>query len=169
METKENENNSINSIIKAQLKNSVESYNNFYLIMKYLIQYNELQNEETIKKLSAIIQICKFSGMPLPSGRWGGCLAVALEMHKYLGALFILENSEKFEIDLNSTSSEFGGKNCWNAKDTFELSLLSFDDEELLTNSNTTLTDEHRKIIQNNIDAAQEISNFFKKQKHFNK
>lgn len=97
--------------------------------------------------------------MPLPSGRWGNSLAVALEMQSYQGALLIIKNATALGIDLNAISSEYGGTNPWNAKEVFELSQLGF------TTQKISAEDEIFKLYpwmvqleNDNKDAAVELS-----------
>lgn len=129
-----------------------------FALYKVLNDFSNNENVEKTEQLSIITKASK-SGMPLPSGRWGNALAVALEMKFYQGALFMIENAEELEIDLDAVSSEYGGKNIWNAQQTFELSQLGFemtklaDDDEFYKDY-----PEIRKANNNNIDDAIEIS-----------
>ena len=86
------------------------------------------QNDKSEKNKNILDLAIEYSsGMPLPSGRWGNSLAVALEMRLYDGAKYIIENAEKFDIDLNRVSSDLGGDNPWSAEDVYKLSILKFD------------------------------------------
>lgn len=91
----------------------------------------------------------------------GNALAVALEMQKYKGALFILEHALDFEINLESVSSEFGGTNVWNAKETFELSQMGYIESKLGID---TLCEEFPELAQmeyNNVLAAIQLQKIF--------
>ncbi len=119
--------------------------------------YNE--NEKTTQQLKAIIKSTNKVGLPLPSGRYGSPLAVALEMQFYQGALFMIKNAADLEIGLESVSSEYGGKNVLNAQQTFKLSQLGFektkiaDDDEFYKKYPWLI-----QVTNRNIDAALEIS-----------
>lgn len=43
-------------------------------------------------------------------------------MQQCLGALYIIQNADELEINLESVSSEYGGKDVWDAQQTFEFS-----------------------------------------------
>lgn len=134
------------------------AYSHFASLCGALNDYSFNQNDETTAQLKAITKSIKV-GMPLPSGRYGNSLAVALEMQLYQGALFMIKNADDLKIDLESVSSEHGGKNIWDAKQTFELSLLSFDTTKI--EDNDDFYKNYPWIMQsknNNIDAALEIS-----------
>lgn len=80
-------------------------------------------------------------------------------MHFYQGALFMIENAEKLEIDLDSVSSEYGGKDVWDVKQTFELSQLGFDMTTIADNDEFYKAfPETIKVNNSNVDAAIEIS-----------
>lgn len=106
------------------------AFANFANVYSALSSYNSNPTDENAKILS-MITANTTSGMPLPSGKWGTVLAVALEMNLYTSALFLIENSEVLGINLNSISSSFGGNNFLNAYDTFKLSATDFDFELL--------------------------------------
>lgn len=104
------------------------AFANFANVYSALSSYNNNPTNENAKILSIVAKTTT-SGMPLPSGKWGTILAVALEMNLYTSALFLIENSEIFGINLNSISSSFGGNDFLNAYDTFKLSATDFDFE----------------------------------------
>lgn len=146
---------SMNEIIMEQ---SRTAYSFFSVLCSALMDFSYNEDAKTTKQLMTIIKSIKV-GMPLPSGRWGNSLAVALEMQLYQGALLMIKNAEELEIDLESVSSEYGGKNVWNAQQTYEISKLGFAKKKIADN------DEFYKknpwliqSINSNIDAALEIS-----------
>lgn len=141
------------------------AYNNFWSLCVALNDFALNENPDTTEQLKSIIEMSNIvnNGMPLPSGRYGTALAVALEMQLYKGALFMIKNANELGIDLDSVSSEYGGKNVWSAQQTFEISQLGFektkvtDDDELykeLYKNNSWLV----QFKNDNIDAALEIS-----------
>lgn len=143
-------------VIKLNLSRT--AYNHFAVLYKVLNDFSYNKNVETGEQLSVLTKASK-SGMPLPSGRWGNALAVALEMRFYQGALFMIENAEELEIDLDSVSSEYGGKDVWDVKQTFELSQLGFDMTKIADNDEFYKAfPETIKVNNSNVDAAIEIS-----------
>lgn len=141
------------------LEQSRTAFGHFSVLCGALNDFSLNENSETTKQLKAIIKTIKV-GMPLPSGRYGNSLAVALEMQLYQGALFMIKNADELEIDLESVSSEYGGRNVWNAQQTFELSQLGFENTKI--DDNDEFYKDYPWLIQsknNNIDAAKEISN----------
>lgn len=106
-------------------ENSVKSYRDFAFLVSSLTKYQYDKTDENKKRLDLAIEYSR--GMPLPSGRWGNPLAVALEMRLYEGAKYIIEDAEKFDIDLNHVSSDLGGGNPWSAEEVYQLSVLKFD------------------------------------------
>ena len=134
------------------------AYSNFSTVCRVLNDFSLNENAETTTQLKNVIK-CINGGMPLPSGRYGNPLAVALEMQYYTGALFIIKNAVDLEIDLESVSSEYDGRNVWNAEQTFELSQMGFENTKLA--SDDEAYKDFPMLIQshnNNIDAAAEIS-----------
>ena len=67
----------------------------------------------------------------MPSGRWGNPIALALEVNNYVAAEYLIENSDRFELDTDNVVSELGGKNPWSLKDEFLYSQLTYDEEIL--------------------------------------
>ena len=120
---------------KIAMEQSRTAFNNFSMLCTALKDYSYDKSDEQAQKLKNIIKLIRV-GMPLPSGRYGNALAVALEMQLYQGALLIIENAEELEIDLNHISSELGGKNAWGVKDTFLLSQVGFDKKKIEANDN---------------------------------
>ena len=139
------------------------AYNNFAILNIALKKYAIQENKYTTEKLKALA-ILNFKGMPLPSGRYGNVLAVALEMQQYKGALFLMKNAKELEINLNVVSSKYGGENIWNVKQVFEASLEGFD--TIRITENDECYKEYPNIIKeknNNIDAVAEIELFLQK------
>lgn len=121
------------------------------------------ENSETTEQLKCVIKYFEIAqtSMPLPSGRYGNSLAVALEMQEYKGALYMIQNADELGINLESVSSVYG-ENVWSAQQTFEFSQVGFEMEK------TTVDDEfcidYPRVVQSNnsnIDAALEISKIF--------
>ena len=139
-----------------------KAYSQFSALCRALNDFSFDGSDEKAEKLREIVKTSE-DEMPLPSGRYGNPLAVALEMQLYQGALFMLQNADELGIDLESVSSDCDRKNIWNASQTFEFSQLGFE------TTKTAETDEFYKdyplLIQaknGNIDAAAEISRIFK-------
>lgn len=71
-------------------------------------KFEKDQNEENKLKLDLLL-LTKDTIL-LPSGKWGNALALALEMHKFKSANYILENIDKFNISLNYVAFELEQK-----------------------------------------------------------
>lgn len=141
------------------MEKSRTAYRYFSTLCGALNDFSLNKNYKTTEELKAIIKTIDI-GMPLPSGRYGNSLAVALEMQFYQGALFIIENADDLEIDLESVSSEYGGRNVFDTRQTFELSQLGF--KKIKIADNDIFYKKYPWLIQSinaNIDASLEISN----------
>jgi len=140
------------------MEKSREAYSHFSVLWCALNDFSLNENDKAAEQLKTIIKSIN-GGMPLPSGRYGNSLAVALEMQLYQGALFIIKNADDLGINLEAISSEYGGGNVWNAQQTFEVSQLGFemtkitDDNEFYKNYPWMI-----QTRNSNIDAALEIS-----------
>lgn len=110
----------------ACYENNIRAYSEFAFLVGILKKYQYDKSAQNERLLNFAIEHCKV-GMPLPSGRWGNQLAVALEMRLYEGAKYMIENAEKFDIDLNRVSSVQGGESPWSAEEVYQLSVLKFD------------------------------------------
>lgn len=134
------------------------TYKKFAILCNVLEEFSINDDVKTRENLMAIAKSINI-GLPLPSGRYGNVLAVALEMQFYQGALFMIKNADELEIDLTCISSEFGGNNAWDAQQTFELSQLGFNKTKIAENDE--FYKEYPWLIKSknsNIDAALEIS-----------
>lgn len=107
-----------------------QAYNLFADLVNSLKNFSTLESDRTTEALLHIAKSIQ-TKMPLPSGRWGNALAVALEMQLYKGALVLLENAEALQMSPESVSSEYDGKNVWDAKQTLEFSERYFDKMKL--------------------------------------
>jgi len=142
-----------------QLEKHRTAYSHFAILYNALNDFSYNQDTETTNQLSAITQLSQV-GMPLPSGRYGNALAVALEMQFYQGALFMIKNAEELGINLASVSSEYGGRNVWDLPTTFEFSKRGFKmtklqlDDPVYKDYPTFINNHNRDV-----DSAIEISN----------
>lgn len=66
-------------------------------------------------------------GLPLPSGRWGNAIALALEVNNYYAAEYLIDNAERLELDTTTVVSELGFKNPWSLKEEFLYSTLTYE------------------------------------------
>lgn len=149
----------MDSYTVIQLEKNRTAYSHFGNLYNALNDFSYNQDTETTNQLSAIIQGSQV-GMPLPSGRYGNALAVALEMQFYQGALFMIKNAEKLGINLSSVSSEYGGRNIWDLQTAFEFSKTGFKmtkiplDDPFYKDYPTFINNHNRDV-----DSAVEISN----------
>ena len=142
-----------------------EAYNNFAMIVNALKSYSFDKTEKGEEILTASIAFIRDCKMPLPSGRWGNSLAVALEMQQYTGALFILHNAEQLDIDVNAISSEFGDVEPCGAEEVFKMSLSYFNDKPINAKKFSKEDLQAVTVYNNNIDSISNINDFFKKKK----
>ena len=114
-----------------QLKLSKKSYMDACRLVSVMEKYSYslLESDEEQLRLYASIS----QGMPLPSGRWGNAIALALETNNYISANYLVEHSKELNLETDKVVSEFGGKNSWGLKDEFLFSLLTHEalDEDI--------------------------------------
>ena len=95
-------------------------------LINYMNKYLYYMKEEDLR---AIETFAEFSdGLPLPSGRWGNAIALALEANNYLVAEYLIEHAEELKLQTNYIVSEYGYKNPWTLKDEYLFSQLTNDD-----------------------------------------
>lgn len=150
------------NVTKDDLKYKVRNMEDFLYLM------NSVNNPELDKE--TLMNICMASGdkMPLPSGRYGNALGVLLEMHKYEIALDILNDSENYSLDIERVSY-VDGDEAWNAEETFNFSLISFEEDSIRKKPTIQLrevysSDEVDELIKKevaNATAAEEIAKKF--------
>ncbi len=114
------------------------------------------ENEQQLINYLKIVNV----GLPLPSGRWGSSLAVALEMQNYPSALLMTRKASDLNIDLERVSSELSGSEIMSAKECFELSLSYFDNE--LDEEFYSRFPVHLEHMKRNIAAAEELKSIYK-------
>ena len=96
-------------------------------LVAYMDKYSYYMDEKDREALELFTQI---SGrLPLPSGRWGNAIALALEVNNYVAAEYLIENSDRFDLDTNTVVSELDGKNPWSLKDEYLYSQLTYEEE----------------------------------------
>ncbi len=132
-----------------QLKLSKRAYMKAVNLVKYMEKYSASLSYEDKEMLDTLASLS--DGMPLPSGRWGNAIALALEINDYVSAKYLIENAEKLNLETNRVVSEFGGKNPWGLKDEFLFSLLTFEplDDDLINEMKKNCSDEQiQKAIE---------------------
>lgn len=158
--------------VKREIKSRIAGINYLSNILNAMSKYDG-KDKKVLNEIKAWSHFSHLNDdtMPLPSGRVGGALAVALEMHKYLIALEILNNPEQYYANLDVVSHIEGGK-PWSAEETFDFSLLSFDEktyrnfakeEECKKQYSPEQIAEMIKKEEANVAAAEEIASRFSK------
>ncbi len=113
------------SWIKIFLRNNRESFRDFVVLYEALEKYATKDDKQAQLDLMNIIHILS-DRFPLPSGRYGNALAVALEMQMYKGALFMIENKDALNINLDVVAYNTSKKEVLDVNDIFELSQIDF-------------------------------------------
>lgn len=107
----------------AQLKAGKYAFMKASALVTCMTKYSDYLDEKDRNNLDFFAQISE--GLPLPSGRWGNAIALALEINNYVAAEYLIENSDRLGLDINTIVSEFGGKNPWSLKDEYLYSQLT--------------------------------------------
>lgn len=110
----------------AQLKIRRSAFIKAANLVTYMNNYRYNMDEKDRKTLDVFTQIS--DGLPLPSGRWGNAIALALEVNNYVAAEYLIDNSDRLELDTNTVVSELGGKNAWSLKDEYLFSQLTYEE-----------------------------------------
>ena len=109
----------------AQLKLRKHAFTMAAELVNVMDEYGYKMNDISGLRLESLAGIS--GGMPLPSGRWGNAIALALEINNYVAAEFLIENAEELNLDTNSVASELGGKNVWSLKEEYLYSQLTYE------------------------------------------
>ncbi len=138
-----------------QLKNQKYAFIDAAHIVNYMNKYSRYMGELDRTILDFFIK-CS-SGLPLPSGRWGNAIALALEINDYIVAEYLINNSERLMLDTDTVVSELGGKNAWSLKDEYLFSQLTYEEEILPIREGETEED-YKKYVDymNRIKLANE-------------
>lgn len=110
--------------LKTQ-KNAYIGAAEMYMIM----QGYKFHSDDDNKRFSLEHYASFLQGLPLPSGRWGNVIALALEFNNYTSAEYLIDNAERLGLVTKTVVSEFGGHNAWSLKDEYLYSLLTFEEE----------------------------------------
>ena len=147
------------------MKDKRTSYQHFSELCMLLRDYASSSDNNSVVNLVNFIREDDIE-MPLPSGRRGNALAVSLEMNMYVGALFMIENSDFLGLDLNCYVA-YDKSKCFTATDLFDLTKEYFSTKKIDLNSN--LYNEHAeraKYIDRNIDAFYELEDLIGKREN---
>lgn len=135
-----------------------DSYMRLGTVHPLLTAYNSNPSKENEEKLNEFFLTSGKKGIPLPSGRFGNELGYCLEMQLYNSALYILKNNEKINVELDSVSSQYGGKDIWNAYDCFLFSKTYLSDMLELSESDIIKKyPEIREQLLGNLEAMDEL------------
>lgn len=139
------------SIQLTQLKLNKDAYMKVCHLVSSMEKYSYWLHEDDEKELRVYARLSQ--GMPLPSGRWGNAIALALETNDYISANYLIEHAEELDLETDSVVSEIGRKNPRELKDEFLFSLLTFEslDEDKISDMKNVLgTERTEKIIEHN-------------------
>ena len=93
---------------RISIEKRKELFEDLAHVVTALENYEKEQTEKN--KLKLDLYLLTKDTILLPSGKWGNILALALEMHKFKSANYILENREKFYISLDYIAFELDKK-----------------------------------------------------------
>ncbi len=132
------------SIELNQLKIKKSAYISAFHLLQSMESYSTNLTKETEKRLNSFAYLSSGKGIPLPSGRWGNAIALALEINDYVSAKYLIENAEELRLETNTVVSELGGINPWGMKDEYLYSLLTFEQltDEMIEDYRKTLPSE---------------------------
>ena len=120
-------------IKNVDLEKNRAMFHNFSILYQALKEYTIYTNEQNTSELKNILTTIK-GELPLPSGRVGNALAVALEMQEYEAAVFMVNYARELQIDLQNVSNRWFGGDIWNANEVFELSQIGFETNKISNN-----------------------------------
>lgn len=125
----------------AQLKLRQVSFVIASHLVTHMEGYGYDKNEKDKSSLELCTMLSKGLGLPLPSGRWGNAIALALELNEYIAAEYLIKNAKRLGLETSTVVSELGFKNPWTLKEEYLYSLLTFD--EPLSPKGEHIDDEH--------------------------
>ena len=129
----------------AQLKIRRNAFLNATNLVTYMNKYSYDMSE---KYRNALDLFTEFSeGLPLPSGRWGNAIALALEINNYVAAEYLIENADRLKLKTDLVVSELGFENPWSLKDEYLFSLLTYD-EEIASKTEQDSDEEYKKYVE---------------------
>lgn len=101
-----------------------------YMRYAHLTHFFDEYDYNINRNISSIEGILKFPGYtyPLPTGREGTVLAIALENHQFTSAKFLLDNKDELGIRLDQLSHEVGEKKWTNFPEELLLTLSYYNE-----------------------------------------
>lgn len=129
----------------AQLKIRRRAFLNATNLVTYMNKYSYDMDEKYRKALDLFIEFSE--GLPLPSGRWGNAIALALEINNYVAAEYLIENADRLKLKTDFVVSELGFLNPWSLKEEYLFSLLTYD-EEILSKMDQDSDEEYKKYVE---------------------
>ena len=113
----------------AQLKINRSAFINAAYLVTYMDKYSYYFTDED--KMAFDTYVYFSGGLPLPSGRWGNAIALALEVNNYVAAEYLIDNADRFELDTNTVASEIGDNCSLSLKDEYLYSQLTYKEEKI--------------------------------------
>lgn len=130
----------------AQLKIRRNAFLNATNLVTYMNKYSYDMDEKHRKALDLFTEFSE--GLPLPSGRWGNAIALALEINNYVAAEYLIENADRLKLKTDFVVSELGFENPWSLKEEYLFSLLTYD-EEIASKMDQDSDEEYKKYVEN--------------------
>lgn len=139
---------------------NVREYGKFATLVKAIDDYTK-KTEGSDANLLYIARLYRKEGLPLPSGGYGNPLAVALEMNQYVGALYLLKNNGKIQMDLENVAFNSTYDECYDIHNVYAFSMSYFDQELDVSDDFAAILykgcPELKEEDQENIQAAKEV------------
>lgn len=146
----------MNNLYIAQLKIRKSAFIDSVDLVSHMNKYAYSMDE---KERNLVDFLAKYSeGLPLPSGRRGNAIALALEVNNYVAAEYLIENAERLNLDTNTVVSELGGANRWSLKDEYLYSQLTFDDSvDVIRDKKERAYQQYVEFFDNNKEANKRL------------
>lgn len=149
----------INELTMAEYKKNETATKHTATFLSLVYAYSIMkQNNEDIEdvKEKLLLTVMNEMFLPLPSGKVGNELALLIEMHEYVGAMFLLKHKDDLDIDLNCIAkTSFFSNDKTSLKEEFVVSLITYEDK-----SEQVLSKDEKKFELENLKAIDKIREY---------
>jgi len=113
----------------VQLRMQRDAFRRAAILTYSIIEYSHNPSEINASALLCLSNITK--SIPLPSGRWGNVLALALELNEYIAAKLLFEERKQLELNTDLMVTDANGHNAWNLYDEYLFSQLTYNKKDI--------------------------------------